>query len=263
MPWSTPPPPGTERCRLRHGSTPLPATPPLVRVRAPGVRIGAWPVLVGTGAVAALVLQALLASRFGLPAGRVLALSLVACLLGLGGAGLYYRLEHPRQPGTPATSRGMCIQGFVLAAVGTVVAGALLFGLPVGRLVDVTAPGLMIGMAIGRIGCFLGGCCAGRPTASRWGIWSSDRRLGVRRIPTQLFESVLALLIGSVAGAVLLVGDAGPAGAVFVATLATYTFGRQLLFPLRSAPRHTRYGRPVVMLTTAIAFVAAALALLL
>lgn len=235
---------------------------PLVRVRAPGVRIGAWPALVGTGAAVALVLQGLLAARFGLPGGRVLAVSLVACLLGLAGARLYYRLEHPRRPGMPAPSSGMCIQGFVLAAVGTVVAGALLLGLPVGRLLDVTAPGLMAGMVIGRIGCFLGGCCAGRQTASRWGLWSSDRRLGVRRIPTQLFESALALLIGSVTFTVLALSDADPAGAVFVATVAAYTLGRQLLFPLRSLPRNTRHGRSLVMLSTALAFVAAVLALL-
>lgn len=236
---------------------------PLVRVRAPGVRIGAWPALVGAGAAAALILQGVLASRFGLPRGLLSALSLVACLVGLGGARLYYRVEHPRSPGTPVRVTGMCIQGFVLAAIGTIVAGALLLGLPVGRLMDVTAPGLMAGMAIGRVGCFLGGCCAGRVTASRWGLWSSDRRLGVRRIPTQLMESAYALLIGSVAGTVLLVVDTEPAGAVFVATVAAYTFGRQLIFPLRSLPRHTRYGRQLVMLSTGTAFGGALMALLL
>ncbi|MBW0114322.1 prolipoprotein diacylglyceryl transferase [Pseudonocardia sp. KRD-169] len=236
---------------------------PLIRVRAPGVRIGAWPALVGSGAAVALILQGVLASRFGLPTGQLSVLSLVACLLGLGGARLYYRLEYPRGPETPVRVTGMCIQGFVLAAIGTVVMGALLLGLPVGRLMDVTAPGLMAGMAIGRVGCFLGGCCAGRVTASRWGLWSSDRRLGVRRIPTQLVESACALLIGSVAGTVLLVVDTEPAGAVFVATIAAYTFGRQLLFPLRSLPRHTRYGRQLVMLSTGIASVGAGVALLL
>jgi phosphatidylglycerol---prolipoprotein diacylglyceryl transferase len=191
----------------------------------------------------------------------VLALSLVACLLGLLGARLYYRIEHPRQPGAPAQP-GMCIQGFVLAAVGTVVLGALVIGLPVGRLLDVTAPGLMAGMAIGRVGCFLGGCCAGRPTASRWGLWSSDRRLGVRRLPTQLFESALAVLIGSGAGIGLVLTGPSPAGAVFVAAVAAYTFGRQLLFPLRSLPRHTRYGRTLVMLSAGVALVVAVLVLL-
>jgi phosphatidylglycerol:prolipoprotein diacylglycerol transferase len=40
------------------------------------------------------------------------------------------------------------------------------------------------------------------------------------------------------------------AGVVFVGAIATYTFGRQLLFPLRDLPRKTSHGR---MLTMAIA----------
>ncbi|MFC4950958.1 prolipoprotein diacylglyceryl transferase family protein [Pseudonocardia sp. GCM10023141] len=236
---------------------------PVVRVRAPGVRVGAWPALVGAGTAVALILQSLFASRAGLPAGPVLILFLVACLVGIAGALLYYRLEHPGQRRMSASPGGMCIQGFVLAAVGTVVAGALLLGLPIGRLMDANAPGLMAGMAIGRVGCFFGGCCAGRPTVSRWGLWSSDRRLGIRRFPTQLFESALALLIGSAAGAALAVAEPSPAGGVFVATVAAYTFGRQVLFPLRSLRRHTWYGRHLVMLATGIAFASAVLALLM
>ncbi|MPZ66002.1 MAG: hypothetical protein GEU83_10950 [Pseudonocardiaceae bacterium] len=113
---------------------------PVIQVRAPGVRIGTWPALVGLGAAAALTVQALLAARLSLPVTPVL-LSLLACLLGLVGAKLYYLAEHPSQPRTLMTmTGGMCIQGFVLAAVGTVVAGALVAGLPIGPLLDITPP---------------------------------------------------------------------------------------------------------------------------
>lgn len=79
------------------------------------------------------------------------------------------------------------------------------------------------------------------------GVWSSDRRLGVRRVPVQLLESSLAGVVGTVAlfGVVLLGGGAG--GLVFVAAIAAYTAGRQLLFPLRGIPRTTTHG-PMVML---------------
>lgn len=62
---------------------------------------------------------------------------------------------------------GMSLQGFVLAALGTVALGSVALGLPLGAALDASAPGLLFGAAIGRIGCFVGGCCAGRPTASR------------------------------------------------------------------------------------------------
>lgn len=77
---------------------------------------------------------------------------------------------------------GMCIQGFVLAAIAGLVAGSYLSGFDVGAALDLSVAGLMFGMVIGRFGCFFGGCRAGRLTASRWGLWSSDRRLGARRV---------------------------------------------------------------------------------
>src|SRR5260370_36366136 len=93
-------------------------------------------------------------------------------------------------------------------------------GVPAGVFLDVTAPGLLVAMAVGRVGCFFVGCCGGPPTASRWGVWSSDQRVGARRIPTQLLESALAGILGlGVLVAVLSHGTAG--GSYFVGGLAT------------------------------------------
>ena len=147
---------------------------------------------------------------------------------------------------------GLCIQGFVAGAVGALVVGAFVAGVPVGTLLDVTAPGLFLGMTIGRFGCFFGGCCVGRPTASRWGLWSSDQRLGVRRIPTQLLESTVALSIGLPALLAMWATTPHPAGVVFIGTIAAYTLGRQLLFPLRDNPRKTAHGRTFTMALTGL-----------
>ena len=219
---------------------------PVARVLAPGVRLGAWPALVGTGTALALVIQSLLAPRLGLPVQRLLALSAVTCILGLLGARTYYLATHPAERRKFLTP-GMSIQGFVLVAVATLFGGSLLFGLLPGPVLDSAAPGLLLAMMVGRFGCLLGGCCAGHPTSSRWGVWSSDRSLGVRRVPVQLLESSLAGVVGTLAlfGVVLLGASAG--GLVFVAAIAAYTAGRQLLFPLRGIPRTTTHG-PMVML---------------
>ncbi|SDY83150.1 Prolipoprotein diacylglyceryl transferase [Modestobacter sp. DSM 44400] len=156
---------------------------------------------------------------------------------------------------------GMSVQGFVIAAVASLAIGGWWAGIPIGQLFDVTAPGLLFGMTVGRLGCFFGGCCVGRPTASRWGVWSSDRRVGVRRIPVQLLESGMA---GVVATATLVsVAVVTPAvdGLLFAAGLAAYTLGRQVLFPLRSIPRATTHGRRVTMVVTAILVVGSITAL--
>ncbi|MHB1509304.1 MAG: prolipoprotein diacylglyceryl transferase [Acidimicrobiales bacterium] len=232
----------------------------VISVRAPGVYFGAWPALVGLGVAVGLATQALLATHAHLHATRVLTISLVASLVGLFGAKFYYLAGHylgrhflAGYDHRPAVlTAGLCIQGFVAGAVGTLVVGALVAGVPVGALLDVTAPGLFLGMTIGRFGCFFGGCCVGRPTASRWGLWSSDQRLGVRRIPTQLLESAVAFSIGLPALLAMWNTTPRPGGVVFIGTIAAYTLGRQLLFPLRDNSRKTAHGRTFTMALTGL-----------
>lgn len=220
----------------------------VLQVRAPGAHLGVWPALIGLGVAVGLIVQALLASRLHVPVARVFATSLVACVVGLLGAKLYYLIGRfvKGDRGAFTLLSGACIQGFVLGAAATLVAGARLEPIPVGPLLDATAPALLFGMAIGRYGCFFGGCCVGRATSSRWGLWSSDRHIGMRRVPVQLLESTVALCLGLVAFIVVWTSRLS-GGVVFVGAVAAYTFGRQVLFPLRAGPRHTAHGRTLTM----------------
>src|SRR6478672_4410669 len=64
---------------------------------------------------------------------------------------------------------------------------------------DVFAPGLAIGHAIGRLGCFSAGCCWGKPTNAWWGVTFNNpiahelvgTPLGHALEPTQLFEAAV------------------------------------------------------------------------
>ena len=215
----------------------------------PGVLPFAWPALIGLGAAVAIILQMLLVGRAGLPVLPVLALTLLGCLLGFLGGKAWWLVVN-RRPVRDFLTSGACIQGFLLVALAVLVVGILALGFSAGAVLDVTAPGIFLGMAIGRPGCFLTGCCVGRPTTSRLGLWSTDRRLGVRRVPVQLYEAAVALLIG-VAGLVLVLVVPPPfTGALFVATTASYTLARQFLFRLRTNS-HTRLGRLVVQVACA------------
>jgi len=217
---------------------------PVGGLRAPGVVLGAWPVMVGLGVVLALALQSTLAPKHGVPSGSVLVLALVASALGAGGAKLYYRLTHRKESGGHSFA-GLSVQGFVIVATATFVIGGALQGMAVGHLLDATVPALLLGQAVGRLGCLLGGCCAGIPTLSRWAVWSSDRRVGTRRVPVQLLESGAAGILALVTGAIAWRVPTSSAGLLFVAGLAAYVVVRQLLFPLRGLPRATRHGRQV------------------
>jgi phosphatidylglycerol---prolipoprotein diacylglyceryl transferase len=57
---------------------------------------------------------------------------------------------------------------------------------------DAFALPLALSLAIGRWGCFFNGCCAGVRTDLPWGVDFGD---GVRRHPTQVYESVFHLTI--------------------------------------------------------------------
>ena len=223
--------------------------------------MAAWPTLVGLGALVALAVQGLVAAREGLPVGTVFLVSVIASLIGLVGAKAYYLLTHRQETGA-LWRAGMSVQGFVLAALATLALGGWWAGLSIGSLLDVSAPGLLFGMTIGRLGCLLGGCCAGRPTASRWGVWSSDRRVGVRRIPVQLMESALAGAVALAVLAAVLWVDPPVDGLLLVAGLSGYVLGRQLLFPLRGLPRLTSWGRLATLAAAGLVLVVALVVML-
>ena len=64
------------------------------------------------------------------------------------------------------------------------------------RVMDQFIPFLALGHAIGRIGCFLNGCCYGRPTTSWYGVVFPGHAVAV--LPTQLFEAAGLFLLYSV-----------------------------------------------------------------
>ncbi len=74
--------------------------------------------------------------------------------------------------------------------------------LPLLKTADFMIVGLPLGHALGRIGCFLAGCCYGKPTSLPWGVRFTDAHalvppelLGVPLHPTQLYEAFLNLML--------------------------------------------------------------------
>ena len=247
-----------KRWRLTEGQ-PAPITTALSPfARQPGIVPGIWVTFVALGIIAALITQSLVVKARDLPLDHVMAVSLLTVLGGIIGAKFWFlainRRHHRRE--------GWAVQGFV--AVVAVLAPVLLgiFGDPIGIYLDATAPGLMLGLAIGRVGCFFAGCCVGRPTSSRWGLWSSDRRkrIGARRIPAQLAESLLAFGIGLVALTAVL--SSGPRnGMVFIAAVAAYTVVRQVILSFRDEPRKFPWVSTTIAAAGALTLVGALLSI--
>jgi phosphatidylglycerol:prolipoprotein diacylglycerol transferase len=220
--------------------------------KVPGVIRFAYAALVSLGVLVGLALETLLLTAHHYDAVRPIVLSVAAVAGGVVGAKAWYvGVQRGRK------FDGWCIQGFVAGVA--VVAGAAAFvgaGVPAGVYLSATAPALLLGIAIGRPGCFWAGCCTGRPTSSRWAIWSSDRRVGCRREPAQLLEAAAALVTGLGVLAVVLAVGLQRSGPVAVAGLAAYTLGRQLALGLRSEPRRFRHGRQVTAAAAAVVLIA-------
>lgn len=68
--------------------------------------------------------------------------------------------------------------------------------LPLGQIADLVALVLPLGSAIGRLGCFLNGCCYGLITHVPWGIvFPGLAPLDFPRHPTQLYDALYNLLL--------------------------------------------------------------------
>lgn len=100
----------------------------------------------------------------------------------------------------------MLYGGYFLAIAGGIVYVRRV-GLPVWRIADAAAPSMAIGVGIGRIGCYLNGCCFGLPSHLPWAVhfppesYSNSVFPGQALHPSQLYM-------------------AGAGIALFVATLA-------------------------------------------
>ena len=223
--------------------------------RQPAVLPGVYTALAVVGFILALALQAAILSRRDLAVGPPLAASVLASLIGLIGAKGWYAVLHPDES---LIKGGWAVDGFLVVA--PFAAAGLLFAWsqPIGVVFDATTPGIFVAVAVGRVGCFLTGCCAGRCTASRWALWSSDRRVGARRIPTQLIESGAGLGIGAVSLAVVLAGALPLEGAVFVVAFTGYAAIRQVLLRLRAERRTSYRTLPITAAAAGVVVVAVA-----
>lgn len=149
------------------------------------------------------------ARRQGLDPSRVTDLAVWVLIAGLLGAKLlllivewpHYSL-HPRQLFSLVQSGGV-FYGGLLAALPVAFWYARRYSLPAWTTADVLAPGVAIGQAVGRLGCFAAGCCHGSESHLPWAVTFRDSYaarnvgtpLGVPLHPTQIYESLATLAI--------------------------------------------------------------------
>ena len=171
----------------------------------------AYGVLVALAFLAAIWITGRLARTVGLSADKVTNLAIYCALAGMVGAKLLmfafdWRMyaANPSELFALSTLQAAGVyQGGLILAIVIAVWYMRSAGLPALLTMDVFAPGIAIGHAIGRLGCFAAGCCWGQECDLPWGVTFTNPDanaltgvpLNISLHPTQLYESGTEALI--------------------------------------------------------------------
>jgi len=167
--------------------------------------------LVATGVLVGLWISVRNSARQGIKPENAWDFGIAVVLAGILGSKILYILvdwrsyaEHPKDIFSLATLQaGGVFSGGLIGAF--IVAWWFLrkHQMPALATCDAFAPGLAMGHAIGRLGCFAAGCCYRKETTHWWGVTftnlvahaNAGTPLGRPLEPTQLIESVAEFII--------------------------------------------------------------------
>ena len=214
--------------------------------------------LVATGFLCGMALAQRQARRAGLNPEAVGNLAIYAALVGLLGAKLLmfvmdfgYYARNPERIFSLDTllSAGVYYGGFLLA---------LVFSwwylkrekMPFLATADVLAPGVALGHAIGRLGCFAAGCCWGTHCDLPWAVVFTNREahdftgvpLNVALHPAQLYESGLTFAVA--AALVYASGKPHRQGRILGLYLVLYSVARVAVEFVRNHEQTLPFGGP-------------------
>jgi phosphatidylglycerol:prolipoprotein diacylglycerol transferase len=170
--------------------------------------------------VLAFVVGTVLALRRGKKGGirpeKILDLTLLVLICSLIGSRFFYVIFHldefrghfldvinPFQSSGEIGIGGLSMMGGVVLAVVAGLGYLFYKKLPLWKVADTVAPSFALGLGLARIGCFLNGCCPGKPTDSFLGVvFPPDSFAGyffqnTKLLPTQIFESLAGFIIFS------------------------------------------------------------------
>ncbi|HEY2761017.1 MAG TPA: prolipoprotein diacylglyceryl transferase family protein [Pirellulales bacterium] len=154
----------------------------LPRVFPEGLPIRGYGVMLLIGITAGVGLAMHRARQGGLDPEIIISLAIWMVICGIIGARLFYVIEYWHE-----SFAGRNLRDTILEIANVPQGGLVIFGgfigamigfvtlvrkqrLPMLAMADLIAPSMAIGLAFGRIGCFLNGCCYGGQTALPWHV---------------------------------------------------------------------------------------------
>ena len=215
------------------------------------------------GFLAGAYLARRLAAERGLPGDALLDGAVIMLFAGIAGARLLFVALNWQEYSKRLTDVAALWQGgmsFHGGAIAGIAAGVLYLRFrkaPLLPMADACAPGIAIGYAIGRIGCFLNGCCYGGPTDLPWGVHFPHTEAGLRSHPVQIYATILNLLLTFALCAYY--RRAHRAGQVMAAYVGGYSVYRFLVESLRKgvSAREMAFGLTEAQVFSVLAVIAA------
>ncbi|MCK4994474.1 MAG: prolipoprotein diacylglyceryl transferase [Candidatus Omnitrophica bacterium] len=163
------------------------------------LKIFSYGAMVALGVLFSTVFVYRLALKRGLDAEKIVDLIFWIVVWGLIGGRLFYVLINPeiyfKNPLEiiKINKGGLVFHGSLLGAIITALVFVKKSKQPLFETLDIIFVFLPLAHALGRVGCFLNGCCAGKPTQSFLGVIFPGHSLRVH--PTQLYSAFFLLII--------------------------------------------------------------------
>jgi len=167
------------------------------------IRVFTYGFFLALAFLAAIVVSGREAQRVGRRPEQIYDLCFYIVLAAIIGSRLFHvLLEFPYFLAHPLDifllwKGGLAFQGGLAAGLLTALVYLKLKHLPVLATFDLLAVGAPLGQFLGRLGCFMAGCCYGRACDLPWAVTFTHPEtlapMGVPLHPAQLYESLLAL----------------------------------------------------------------------
>jgi phosphatidylglycerol:prolipoprotein diacylglycerol transferase len=174
--------------------------------------------------------------RYGLTFDQSNNLFILLVVAGVAGGKLFILFEDPAQylsnPASLFKGSGFVFYGSLLFAIPVMLWYFKKIRIPVLGMLDVMAIVTCLVHGFGRIGCFMAGCCYGKPSDSFISVIFTDptcqaRPLNTALHPTQLYEAGWIFLV--MTGLWFLSAKKKFDGQLFLIYLMVYAFGRSML----------------------------------
>ena len=158
--------------------------------------IHGYGLMIAIGILCCVAMASYRAKKNGLDQEAIVDIGIYGVIGGFLGAKILYVIVEfktfTKDPKTVLGSEGFVVYGGIIAGFLTAIVYCRIKKLYFLEYFDLAVASISMAQGFGRIGCFLAGCCYGRPTDSVFGVVFPEDSLapaGIKLIPTQLISA--------------------------------------------------------------------------